>query len=215
MLWRMVVKESHMPIHPRTNAAPRHATTTGARFHRLRIGSVAFALGIAALGTAWDARAQVPDDKGRGNETLRAGVRDSDRLFIRTTAGYLIRERQLGALMRKQAAKPPMRGLGRKLSEQSNGLYRGLSDIARREKTEIPLDMVDESHARLQRLATLRGAEFDAAAREMVLEALAQEIKAFESAADKTDNGFVRNWTAKALGQRRALLDEFRRAGPR
>ena len=37
------------------------------------------ALGIAALGTAWEARAQVPDDKGRGNETLRAGVRGSAR----------------------------------------------------------------------------------------------------------------------------------------
>jgi len=199
----------------RTNPVPHRDEAAGALSHRLRIGTIAFALGIAALGTAWEARAQVPDDKGRGNETLRAGVRDSDRLFIRTTAGSLIRERQLGALMRKQASTPPMRGLGTKLSEQSNRLYRELSDIAKREKTEIPLDMVDESHAKLQRLATLRGAEFDRGAREMVMESLAQEIKAFESAADKTDNGFVRNWTAKALGQRRALLDEFRRAGPR
>ena len=201
--------------HPRTNPTPRREEAAGILSHRLRIGTIAFALGIAALGTAWDARAQVPDDKGRGNETLRAGVRDSDRLFIRTAAGHLIRERQLGALMRKQASTPPMRGLGTKLSEQSNGLYRGLSDIAKREKTEIPLDMVDESHAKLQRLATLRGAAFDQGAREMVLESLAQEIKAFESAADKTDNGIVRNWIAKALGQRRALLDEFRRAAPR
>ncbi|VTY39681.1 Uncharacterised protein [Xylophilus ampelinus] len=204
-----------MPGSPRTNTVPPPHMAVGTLSHRLRISAVAFALGIAALGTAWEAHAQVPDDKGRGNETLRAGVRDSDRLFIRTTAGYLIRERQLGALMRKQASTPPMRGLGTKLSEQSNGLYRGLSDIAKREKTEIPLDMVDESHAKLQRLATLRGAAFDQGAREMVLESLAQEIKAFESAADKTDNGIVRNWIAKALGQRRALLDEFRRAAPR
>lgn len=204
-----------MPGSPRTNTVPPPHMAVGTLSHRLRISAVAFALGIAALGTAWEAHAQVPDDKGRGNETLRAGVRDSDRLLIRTTAGYLIRERQLGALMRKQASTPPMRGLGTKLSEQSNGLYRGLSDIAKREKTEIPLDMVDESHAKLQRLATLRGAEFDQGAREMVLESLAQEIKAFESAADKTDNGIVRNWIAKALGQRRALLDEFRRAAPR
>jgi hypothetical protein len=210
----MAAKESHMHEHRRTNIAPR-PVAGAALSQRLRVGAVAFALGIAALGTAWEARAQVPDDKGRGNETLRAGVRDSDRLFIRTTAGSLIRERQLGALMRKQASTPPMRGLGTKLSEESNRLYRELSDIAKREKTEIPLDMVDESHSRLQRLATLRGAEFDRGAREMALESLSQEIKAFESAADKTDNGFVRNWTAKALGQRRALLDEFNRAGPR
>ena len=42
-----------------------------------------------------------------------------------------------------------------------------------------------------------------------------QELKALERAGDKTDNGFLRNWTAKALGERRALLDEFRRDGPR
>lgn len=201
--------------HPRTHIAPRNAETAAALSQRLRIGAVAFALGIGALGTVWEARAQVPDDKGRGNETLRAGVRDSDRVFIRAAAGQVIRERQLGALMRKQASVAPLRGLGSKLSEQSNRLYGELSDIAKREKTEIPLDMVDESHSRLQRLAARRGADFDRAARKMAVESLEQELKALERAGDKTDNGFLRNWTAKALGERRALLDEFRRDGPR
>ncbi len=55
-------KESpQMPGSPRTNTVPPPHMAVGTLSHRLRISAVAFALGIAALGTAWEAHAQVPD----------------------------------------------------------------------------------------------------------------------------------------------------------
>lgn len=165
-----------------------------------------------ALPMPW-ARSAEPE-RGEGNPAYSSRdprLSDSDRVFMRSVSGLLIRMRQAGEMGGEQARQAELRRFSQKLSRQSDALFTGLRRLSEQTRTPVPLDMSDQAAQQLRALEPRRKEAFDAPFMALLADWMAEELNVLGDATERSENERVLQWARDALRTRLALSRELER----
>jgi putative membrane protein len=193
---------------------------------------VAFALAVALgcnTGGRDDANMRSDADETRANETVGTrGEEDNNREFLTRMMDANMAEIELGRMAQNQAASAEVKGFGQMMVADHSKALDSLKPIAGRTGTPMVAQMDDEKRDLRDRLAKLRGAEFDREYMRAMVDAHENVVDLLQTRANEdrvgdnkgtvtpehTDNavsGEINAWAAKTLPTTRHHLEEARR----
>lgn len=156
-----------------------------------------------------------PNSKDPDDATLRGDMSNGDRVFMRSAGGLLARDRQIGELGMKRFQKRELREWAGQLKNKSDALYRDITAFAERHKTNLPLDMSEESRRMVDRVAESKSAQFDRDMVRTVRALLEEQVRTFRKSAEDAEDKQVAALAQRASDERSELVKSLDRIAPR
>ena len=136
-----------------------------------------------------------------------AWAADDDGAFVAKAASGGLMEVELGKHAAKNAADPSVREFGERMVSDHGTANPELKTVAQGAGLAVPAQMNDEHRKMVEKLAELRGAEFDQAYMDMMVEDHDNDVDAFRDQAEQGESAIDR-WAAKTLPTLEAHLKQ-------
>jgi putative membrane protein len=127
-----------------------------------------------------------------------AGAAPDDAEFVKTAASGGMMEVELGKYATKHAADASVRAFGERMVADHTKANEELKTVAGRAGIPVPTQMEETHREHVQKLSKLKGAEFDKAYMEMMVNDHEQDVEAFREQAEEQKSD-VDRWAAKTL----------------
>ena len=138
-----------------------------------------------------------------------AWAADTDAEFVKHTANVGMLEVELGRYATQHAADPDVRAFGQRMVSDHGKANAELASIAKRQGLAVPSAMDEKHKAELAKLTQLRGAEFDEAYMDMMVDGHESTIEAFDDQASAGSTE-VDRFAAKTLPTLKEHLSQAR-----
>jgi putative membrane protein len=127
------------------------------------------------------------------------GLSETDREFVRKAAHGNMAEVELGTLAGQRATRPVVKEFGAKMVEDHGAANAELATLARAKGVEMPAALDPAHQALRDRLMALRGADFDRAYMQEMVQDHTQDVAEFEKASQTLADQELRDWAARTL----------------
>jgi putative membrane protein len=158
---------------------------------RVRLLATFAVLACLVLGAAWaQQQEQQPVDQPRAG---------TDQNWISTNLEHCMLGAKLAQLGAERATNPEVKRFARKLADEHAQANRELINLANQNRVQVPREMTKEHQQIWQRIANLRGAEFDREFLQQVIKDHREAITTFEDKAQNAENAQVKEFAGKML----------------
>lgn len=130
--------------------------------------------------------------------------------FLRSAASGGEMEIELGRIAAQRSEVPRVRGLGERMVEDHTKVSQDLRAVARRQGLMLPQPMNPEHQGEFQRIASLRGRDFDEAYVRHMLTAHERGVAEFERMARDAEEPEVRAFAQRTVPTLREHLERIR-----
>ena len=166
--------------------------------HVMLIGSVVIAIS-AAPALAQTTAAPKEQHQGAHKDMAKAGAKMSDEHFVKDVAIGGMAEVQLGKLATEKAASADVKKFGQRMVDDHGKANDELKGLASKKNVTLPTEM-DAKHMAMQnKLAKMKGAEFDRAYIAHMVSSHAQAVALFQKESKSGTDADVKAWAAKTL----------------
>ena len=128
--------------------------------------------------------------------------------FVTTVANVGMMEVELGKVAQTNAASKDVKDFGKMMEDDHTAAGNELKDIATAENISFPAGMNEEHTMHVTNLSAKKGAEFDKAYMDMMVEGHTSTIDAFKKAIASNENQKVKDFAAKTLPTLQKHLDK-------
>jgi putative membrane protein len=168
---------------------------------------------LLAISTAGQAQtAPKPQDPGRGGRTggtppaggtqTKSGEtakQRADEAFMRQAAMSNMAEVELGRLAARQAASADVRQFGERMVDDHTKAGGELKSLASKQNVTLPAELDQKHQAMQDKLAKMKGEDFDRAYMQHMVSAHREAVKLFETEAKSGRDEDTRAWAKKTL----------------
>ena len=159
-----------------------------------------------ALAAAMAACLAMPAPSGARMKAAH-GTSGTPQQFIKEAAAGGMAEVKLGELAEKRAHSDAVKTFGKRMRDDHSQANSELEDLAAKKNVALPKDVDAKAKATYDRLAKLKGAEFDRAYMNAMLQDHRHDVAEFQRAAKSSDPD-VQAFASKTLPTLQSHLDE-------
>jgi putative membrane protein len=129
-----------------------------------------------------------------GGETK---LSDQDKEFIKDAASGGMMEVELSKIAAQRGSSEQVKDFGRRMQEDHGKANKELTQIAKNKAVDVPKELERKHKSTLDRLSKLSGNEFDREYMKVMLDAHKEDLKKFESEAEKGQDPQVKEFAKK------------------
>jgi len=122
---------------------------------------------------------------------------EQDKEFIKDAASGGMMEVELGKIAAQRGSSEQVKEFGRRMQEDHGKANKELTQIAKNKAVDVPKELERKHKSTVERLSKLSGNEFDREYMKVMLDAHKEDLKKFESEADKGQDPQVKEFAKK------------------